>query len=82
MSDNRTNKEFVNDTFFGFSPTGPMTEMFLLDAVTKYAESVVDDKDALIAEMADGFISGEAWVKTAEYILEKFNEKYGKELLS
>lgn len=69
-----TNDEFVDD-LMTFSPTGAMSQIFILEAIRKYAEQIEQREDYVREEMKDGFIHPDAWIKTAKHINTKFNER-------
>lgn len=68
-----TNAEFVKD-FMTFG--SPMNQVWLLEAICKYAEQCVESKEAMIEAMQDGFISGEAWVAAAEEWQKRWQQNY------
>ena len=70
-----TNTEFVTH-LMEFSRSGAMSQLFILNAIEKQAQAVVDDQASIIQNMEDSFISGKAWVRTAKIILEEVETRY------
>ena len=73
----QTNTEFLTH-LMDFSPAGPMAQMFIIEAIRKYAEQVSENEDQIIKQMEGGFVSGEAWVHTAKSIASDFKIQYGE----
>jgi hypothetical protein len=67
------NAEFVRD-FMNYG--SPIQQIWLMEAVNKYSEQCIGNKDELIALMEYGLISGEAWVAAAEEWQKRWNENY------
>ena len=44
----------------------PLNQALVMEAVSRYASSVVANKDDMIEQMRDSFINGEAWVSSAK----------------
>jgi|TARA_Y100000296_G_scaffold80796_1_gene106851 hypothetical protein len=74
---NETNVEFITRVM-EFANTGPLAQMFLIDAIGKWSKHIVDDRENVIKEMENGFVNGEAWVAAAEEWKCELDEKYGK----
>ena len=66
-----TNVEFITD-LMEISNNGPMIQVYVLEALRLYSDSVVQNQDQ-IAE--DGFISRRLWVSCAEEVLEKLEAR-------
>ena len=62
MKRNKTNiqriTQYMNDH--------PLNQALVMEAVSRYASSVVANKDDMIEQMRDSFINGEAWVSSAK----------------
>jgi hypothetical protein len=43
-----------------------LNQAFVMEALDRYAKQVVEAKDKVIESMKNSFISGEAWVQSAE----------------
>lgn len=65
----KTNIQIVTS----FMNEHPLNQAFVMEALSRYAKSVTSNKTALIESMKDGFISGEAWVASAESWVETDN---------
>ena len=48
----------------------PLCYMFVVTAIHRYADQVLEDEAATIKSMERSFIVGEAWVRTAKEIVE------------
>lgn len=53
----------------------PIATMFILDAVFKQIDRVLEDKDLTIEKMKKSFIHGQAWVDCAEQLKVALNDK-------
>lgn len=51
----------------------PLNQAFVMEALSRYAASITANKSTLIEQMKDGFVSGEAWVASAESWVETEN---------
>lgn len=49
----------------------PLLHGFVLDALLKQAEAVVQEREIVIEQMKNSFIAGEAWVQCAEEVIAK-----------
>ena len=65
----KTNIRIVTD----YMNEHPLNQAFVMEALSRYAKSVTANKATLIEQMKDGFISGEAWVASAEAWVETDN---------
>jgi hypothetical protein len=59
-----------------FSPTGVLTQLFVMVAIESYAKGVLNGS---LGVPANGLISPDAWRRSAEYILETLNKRFEKE---
>lgn len=71
-------KTLTNDAFMkelmNFGPTGALQQVFILQAITKYAEQVAQ---ATLEELESPFVNPAAWQATAKHILKRYSENYG-----
>lgn len=44
----------------------PLNQALVMEAVSRYASSVIVNKEKMIEQMRDSFINGEAWVLSAK----------------
>ena len=44
----------------------PLNQALVMEAVSRYASSVIANKEKMIEQMRDSFINGEAWVSSAK----------------
>ena len=49
-----------------FSKHGPIMQLFVIDALAKFSEQIINNESKVIKQMEDSFISGEAWVGCAK----------------
>lgn len=70
-----TNVEFVTK-LMEFSQFGPLAQLFVLDALDKWSQKIIDNEATVLATMKDGFIAGEAWVGVAKEINKKIKERH------
>ncbi len=70
-----TNVQFLT-RICNFSTHGALMQMFVIDALTKHADRIVEHAEEVKAQMAEGFISGEAWVSVAKELQAELNKKY------
>lgn len=70
---NETNEQIVR-RLMNFSSYGALSQLFIIDAITKHAEAVsmADPK-----KFDGGFINGGAWVGVAREIRRELDAKYG-----
>jgi hypothetical protein len=64
---NETNTEFV-ERIMEFSPTGAVSQMFIMDAIVAKAKYWADDA-SYESWPSDHFITKEAWQATAKFML-------------
>lgn len=72
MTERKTNVEFIVD-LMERSRHGALMQMFIIQALTSYAEAVVK---AGPGPVESPLIRGEAWVSCAVEALDKMNEQY------
>lgn len=70
----QTNVEFVTN-IMEFGRSGPLIQPFVIEALDHYAKQVVLNREHIIESMSTGFISGEAWVRCAEEVVEKIKTR-------
>ncbi len=69
-----TNEELIVD-IMNYGPGGALQQLFVIEAVRRYAEQVSQaGPDAI--DMGAGFIDGPAWVRAATYINNRIEENY------
>ena len=66
-----TNVEFITD-LMEISNNGPMIQVYVLEALRLYSDSVVQNQDQI---PEDGFISRRLWVSCAEEVLKKLEAR-------
>ena len=70
------NDKFMNHLMTnGSCPTVAMSQLFVIDAVAKHAERVVDNADECREKMKSSFIHPESWIKTAEWIKRELDQR-------
>jgi len=52
----------------------PLLHAFVIEALVRYSEGVVKNREQVGEYMKQGFISGEAWVHCAELTIAEFSE--------
>ena len=70
-----TNVEFVTE-LMEYSPYGGLAQIFIIDAITKYANLVAEAKEA---EVDHPMISGHAWIGCARDIKARLDAMYSSE---
>lgn len=75
MAKRKTNIQVVNQ-MMEFSQHGALAQLFILQAIEKYADACIAAKPE---EMENGFISGVAWQGVAKDLKRQLNEHYGVE---
>lgn len=68
-----TNVEFVTE-LMEFSPNGALSQLFIMEAIRKYAEAVSHAKPE---EVDSVFIDGASWVRVAQDIKARLDERHG-----
>jgi hypothetical protein len=62
MKPNKTNIQRITQ----YMNADSLNQAFVMEAVSRYASSVIANKDDMIKLMADTFIEGKSWVSSAE----------------
>lgn len=78
MKKPNNNIEFLMDYMEWGSP---LNQMFVVDAVIKQAERIVNNEEEVLKSMENNFIHGPAWVQAAKEFLQKldrFHKRYDK----
>jgi hypothetical protein len=68
-----TNSEFIMH-MMEFSKAGPLSQIFIIEAITQYSQNVIDNADEL---QENSFIDATAWLNTAKIITEEMAARYG-----
>lgn len=72
-----TNTEFLTQ----FMEWGsPMNQMFVIDAISKQAQAVVDNEQDVLERMKGSMFHGPAWVQCAKDFLKQADEFYNREV--
>lgn len=71
----KTNVEAITE-LMEFSKYGALAQMFVIDALTRHAEAVMEAPDSAFESMA-GFIAPQAWRGVAKEIKEKLDLHLG-----
>ena len=58
----KTNTQIVNS----YIKQSPINQVFLIEAINRYAKQITENREEVIKMMESGFISGECWVEAAE----------------
>ncbi len=61
----KTNVELITH-IMEYSKHGGLMQGFIIDALTKYSQHLINNEDKVIEQMKDSFVSGEAWVGCAK----------------
>ena len=48
----------------------PLLHAFVIEAILRYAEQIVENREQVIADMANSLVHGPAWVACAENAIE------------
>lgn len=67
-----TNTEFVTRVMTVGCPTGALIQAFVIEALTRYADDVVESTDV----WDNGLISHDTWKKTAAFLKAELDKKY------
>ena len=73
MSDQKTNIEAVTE-MMNFSEYGALAQVFIIEAIGKYADQVAKATPEQLASLRDSFFSPEAWQGVAREVREKLNK--------
>ncbi len=68
-----TNTEFVQELM---EYNSPLVQLFVIEALTKWSEMIVDNEEDVIKELENTMIHGPSWVDAAKTVKEKLDEKY------
>lgn len=79
QEERKTNIEAVVD-LMAFSRHGALAQMFVVDALSKYAHHVANAPAEAFAGMAGGMISSQAWQGVAREIADKMDRHLGHTL--
>jgi hypothetical protein len=71
----KTNEDILRD-IMNFSRYGALAQLFVIDALTKFANTVAASKPEDYPD--NGIVQPEAWIGVAKEIKEKLDEFYGK----
>ena len=71
----KTNTQFVKN-MMEFSSAGPMSQLFIIEAIRKYAEQVTSNADQVKESMQSTMIDGDSWIRTAQIILDDYEVQY------
>lgn len=79
MSKPKTNIEFVCG-LMDFSRFGPLAQMFVIDALTKWSDKIADTPIEELRKAFEGnpLISAEAWQGVAREIKEKLDANFSR----
>ena len=72
----KNNVEFVSD-MMNYGPNAIVAQMFIMEAIRRYAETVANCQPRELAGMSGGIISPEAWIATGKEINAKMKERLG-----
>ena len=76
-SGSATNAEFMYWLMETGGRTGAMKQMFIIEAIRKWAEYIIKNEDVVLAQMEGSMIHGPAWINAAKEIKEELSKKYG-----
>lgn len=68
----KTNVQLIKH-IMEYSKHGALMQGFILDALSKYSQHIINNEDKVIKQMQDSFISGEAWVGCAKELHDYLN---------
>ncbi len=69
----KNNVKFLND----FMQWGsPLNQIFVMDAIGKLANMVIDQQDQLRIDMKDNFVHPESWIQCAKDWKRDYDENY------
>lgn len=71
----KNNEEFVAELMASNGPTGPLVEVFIIEAIRAYSEQVANAEP--IPDSA--ILSGVAWKRTGVYLTEQMNKRLNAE---
>ena len=70
MKKPQTNVEFLTQYMEWGSP---LNQAFVMDAIGKLADKIVENEDEVLKSMEGGFVHGPAWVKCAKDYKEQYD---------
>jgi hypothetical protein len=73
----KTNAEIITE-IMDYSRAGALAQLFVIEAIRKYAEQVSANPEKVHEAMQGGFIHPDAWVETAEIIKQELSAAYGE----
>ena len=56
----------------------PMNQLFVLDALTKWSDHIIENKEETLKQMENTMIYGPAWVESAEHCKKMLDEHYNR----
>jgi hypothetical protein len=71
---NKSNTEFVTE-LMEYSEHGALMQLFVLDALIKHSDMIVQREDQVLEQMKDHMIHGPAWVACAKELQKKLNKR-------
>jgi len=71
----KTNIDFLTH-IMEFSKNGAVMQLFVMDAVCKQAERVIEQQDKIREAMQNHLITPNAWINTAKEFIEEYNKNY------
>jgi hypothetical protein len=74
VTGHETNEQFVT-RIMGFPKSGPIMQIFIVEALRRYAEQCAD---ADAAKLQTGPISGHAWKRCAIELRDELNKHFGE----
>lgn len=78
----RTQKRTTNiqavTGMMNYSQYGALAQVFIVEAIRRYATQVIENEAKLLEEMREHMISGEAWVGVAKEINGKLDQHLAK----
>tara|TARA_B110000046_G_C12945453_1_gene377777 strand:+ start:218 stop:451 length:234 start_codon:yes stop_codon:yes gene_type:complete len=77
MSKHPTNTEFVTH-LMEFNNSGPMAQVFIVEAIRKYADEVANNPDMVRDQWKLPIVSADAWISAATSIQSAFKTQYGE----
>lgn len=70
----KNNVEFVKE-LMEFSKFGTLSQIFIIEAILRYANEIVENQEKVKKEMHRHFIHPDAWIGAASEIKEKFEKR-------
>ena len=66
----KDNVQFMEWIMTTGGQTGGLKQVFIIDAINKWCDYIIDNKEQVIKEMEKSMVSGEGWVRCAEELRE------------